>query len=276
MGTIETDQAIQEKSLPYLPAEIRLAIWKEVAATPQVVFIDFTRDERRIRPCIEIDGVVYAQASILFFINHETRQIALETYRVRVYLHSNSEPSWLLAVNDRILLKEMGWGWRTDGWGFGKYASAGSNRSYLRYEEPGETEARMYKVATDYADANGPRPFGLPSNEDLLSQSVANITNTNDIARYSLRKLVVRPKEEHLTRRHKYELHEPRAEARRSNGNAAKSTSGGSVNELYLVPEEAYAAVTKVIEPRRRCRGCRFYNPFRLYGNIMRLLYDTA
>ncbi|KAK7920537.1 hypothetical protein PG985_008559 [Apiospora marii] len=271
---METEQVVhQGKSIPYLPAEIRLAIWKEVASKPQVVFIDFTKDERRIRPCIRIDGVVYSQASILFFINHETRQIALEIYRVCVYLHCQSDLSWLLAENDRVLLKDMGWGWRTDGWGFGKYASAGSNRNYLRHEEPGQPQAHMYKVATDYADAKGPRPFGLPADEELLSQSVANVAQKNDIARYSLRKLVAKPMEQHLTRRHKYELNEPRVMARISAGNTAKPAGGGSVTKQYLMPEEAYAAVTKVFEPRF---GCQFHNPRRVYRKIMRLLYDTA
>ncbi|KAK7978105.1 hypothetical protein PG988_005595 [Apiospora saccharicola] len=270
---METKEVIQERYIPYLPAEIRLAIWKEVASTPQVVLIDFSQDVPRIGPCINIDGVVYSQASILFFISHETRQIALETYRVRVYLHSLPDRSWLLAENDRVLLKELGWGWRTDGWGFGKYASAGSNRNYLHHEEPGKPQAQMYKVATDYADANGPHPFGLPSNEELLSQSVANIAHTNDIARYSLRKLVAKPQEQHLTRRHKYELNEPRVMVRISNGNTVKSAGSGIVTKQYLLPEEAYAAVTKVIEPRR---GCQFHKPFSLYGRIMRLLYDTA
>lgn len=259
--------------MPYLPAEIRLAIWKEVASTPQVVFIDFTRDERRIRPCIKIDGVVYSQASVLFFINHETRQIALETYRVRVYLHQQPGPSWILAENDRVLLKELGWGWRTDGWGFGKYASAGSNRNYLLHEEPDQPQAHMYKVATDYADAEGPRPFGLPANEELLSQSVANIAQKNDIVRYSLRKLVAKPREQHLTRQHKYELNEPRVMARIPVGNTAKSSGGNTVIGQYLMPEEAYAAVSKMNEPRL---GCQCSNPFRLYDRIMRLLYDTA
>ncbi|KAK8134494.1 hypothetical protein PG984_006506 [Apiospora sp. TS-2023a] len=228
---METKEVIQGRSIPYLPAEIRLAIWKEVASTPQVVFIDFSQSVPRI------------------------------------------ERSWLLAENDRVLLKDLGWGWRTDGWGFGKYASAGSNRNYLHHEEPGKSQAQMYKVATDYADANGPHPFGLPSNEELLSQSVANIAHTNDIARYSLRKLVAKPMEQHLTRRHKYELNEPRVMERISNGNTVKSVGNGIVTTQYLLPEEAYAAVTKVIEPRR---SCQFHKPFSLYGRIMRLLYDTA
>ncbi|KAK8086459.1 hypothetical protein PG994_001433 [Apiospora phragmitis] len=153
---MKTNREIQQRSIPYLPTELRLQIWKELASIPRVLTIDFSRDEHLVRPCIEIDGVIYSQASVLFFVSHETRRIALETYRVRVYLQFTPGSNWLLAEADRLLLKDIGWGWHTYGWGTGKYFFSGGTRHFMRQADPGAPQPLLYKLITEYAE--GPRP----------------------------------------------------------------------------------------------------------------------
>ncbi|KAK7948794.1 uncharacterized protein PG986_009680 [Apiospora aurea] len=210
---METDQAVQQRSLPYIPPEIRLMIWKELALIPRVVTIDFSRNAHSVPPFVEIDGIPYAQTPALFLVSRETRRIALETYRVRVYLQSWPGANWLLAEHDRLLLKDIGWGWHTYGWGSGKYFfSGGTCEDFHPEAKKDQPRHLVYRVITNFAQ--GLRPSGLPTEQELLSQSWGDLDNERrTIARYSLRKLMPKPADQWLLREYLDELSEPQVAA---------------------------------------------------------------
>ncbi|KAK7979991.1 hypothetical protein PG989_012448 [Apiospora arundinis] len=105
---METNQVLQQKEFkPFarLPTEMRLAIWGCVASEPRVVTIDTDYWPFHTSPFLEIYGVDYSKAPVLFFVNREARQVALKKYCFRVHLKGLPEVNWLLAEHDRILMK---------------------------------------------------------------------------------------------------------------------------------------------------------------------------
>ncbi|KAK8039628.1 hypothetical protein PG993_008039 [Apiospora rasikravindrae] len=273
-GTMETDQAVQQRSLPYIPAEIRLLIWKELVSIPRVVTIDFSRHEHSVSPFVEIDGVPYSQAPALFLVSRETRRIALETYGIRVYLQSWPGANWLLAEHDRVLLKDVGWGWHTYGWGSGKYFFSDGTREDFRLKKSNQPRHLMWRVITNFAE--GPRPSGLPTEEELLSQSVADLDNERrTVARFSLRKLMPKPPGHRLVREYLDQLSEPHVVARIGAGNKGLGSGSNGVTKEYFLLEEAYAAVTRVIERPKR-HWCCFFFDSSLQDKIYCMLHSSA
>ncbi|KAK8093965.1 hypothetical protein PG997_000650 [Apiospora hydei] len=172
--------------------------------------------------------------------------------------------NWLLTEHDRVLLKDIGWGWHTYGWGSGKYFFSGGTREDFRPKAKKDQPRHLvYRVITNFAQ--GPRPSGLPTEEELLSQSWADLDNERrTIARYSLRKLMLKPADHRLLPEYLDELSEPRVTVR---------TGAGDPKDYFLL-EEAYAAVTRVIE-RPKSRWCSFLDWFNIQERIERGLGDS-
>ncbi|KAK8025028.1 hypothetical protein PG990_002851 [Apiospora arundinis] len=255
---METNQVLQQKEFkPFarLPTEMRLAIWGCVASEPRVVTIDTDYWPFHTSPYLEIYGVDYSKAPVLFFVNREARQVALKKYCFRVHLKGLPEVNWLLAEHDRILMKGQ-WllaTFRSFQWK--GHRSLFAPPHHALPGRPQETTSYMVRVS----HPTGPHPFGLPSPEEMLSESVAELADPySRPVRFSLRTLCTAdptdrvPGMVHDTdplvaiRLKIFHNREPLVAVRigATNRGLNSSSGGGSIaDEEYQMPEVAHVHV---------------------------------
>ncbi|KAI1505767.1 hypothetical protein F5X99DRAFT_404802 [Biscogniauxia marginata] len=90
---------------PNLPIELRLIIWELAIRHPRVICMDPDLPSRatHLKPFFTIDGDLYRQVPVLYFVNEEARAIASKKYINHICLSIGTHSVYYLIAEDDIV-----------------------------------------------------------------------------------------------------------------------------------------------------------------------------